>query len=337
MKKKILYKSLLFLLIIVCINVIYSYTFFSSDLKKNSPCAYQCQLLPAGIDVVYFGESSNTAFAKDDSTRKSISGLVQFFNPEIKIATIDTFAVHAGIYKHWTFQFKENKPKALVVTMNLRSFDAAWINSTLETPLLKSIRLVQTPVYGFNRLALALKMPDEKTEKEREQDMLQTWIDDELSFPYPFRYKNVRQWDDAMANGEAKPIGTEFTNEQIILGCHYIKGFAFNIRESNPRIKDFDEIVEWGNENKVKIYFNLLAENIKEAEYLVGKELVYLMRQNRDYLVNRYTKMGAVVIDNMELLEPENFIDRNWTTEHYNDKGRIAIAKNIVKQLSIKK
>lgn len=332
MLKKITYKLLLFLAVCVAVNYLYAFTLYSTDLKKNATNAYQCRELKAGTDVLYLGESSNMTFGKDDSTKQRISELVASFSPDIDLVTIDTFAVHSGIYKYWVRQIK-NLPKSIIVTMNLRSFDAAWINSPLENKIQKTITIAKTPFASVNRFLMSVKLPGEKLDKEREQDMLNTWVTEELKFPYPFKYKNVRQWDDAMANGGWVKEDGSWDFDKIVLSCHYIKAYAFNLNENNPRVKDFDEIAEWGKKNGVKIYFNLLAENVETADSLVGKDLVFLMKQNRDFLVKRYTEKGATVIDNLELVPADCFLDQKWTTEHYNDKGRIIVAKNISEKI----
>jgi hypothetical protein len=66
----------------------------------------------------------------------------------------------------------------------------------------------------------------------------------------------------------------------------------------------------------------------------VGKDLSMLMRYNRDLLVNRYSKLGAVVIDNLEAVPGKHFGEKNWTTEHYDQTGRAIIAKNVCKALA---
>lgn len=336
MSKKIAYKIIAFLITLAVVNLAYQFTLYPIDVKKNAPCAYQCKHLPEGVDLLYFGESSNFTVDGDDSTKLYISELIAHFAPKLKVVTIDTPAVHAGIYKYWINQMDKNLPKAIIVTMNLRSFDAAWIHSKLETPLIRGIRLLKPTPKIFNRFLLSVKNFEDKTTPERDTLLQQEWRTKQLVFPYPFKYKTVRQWDNAMANGGwLKPDGS-WDFEKIKLGAHYIKGFAFNINENNPRIADFDEIAAWGLKNKVKVYFNLLAENVAQADSLVGKDLVFLMKNNRDYLVNRYTKMGATVIDNLESVGINDFLDKDWTTEHYNYKGRIAIAKKIVQQINNK-
>ncbi len=336
MFKKVIYKSLLLLAVIALVNVIYVFTIYPADLKNISSCAYQCKNLPEGVDIVYFGESSNFTVDGNDSTQLYISELIQFYAPQYKMVTIDTPAVHAGIYKYWMKEMKLNLPKAIIVTMNLRSFDGAWIHSKLETPLIRSVRLLNNKPKIVNRFLLSLKNAEDLSIAERDSLLQKEWRTNRLKFPYQFKYNTVREWDNAMANGGwLKPDGS-WDMDKITLAAHYIKAYAFNIDENNPRIKDFDEIVAWCKENGVQTYFNILAENVAKADSLVGKDLVFLMRNNRDYLVNRYSKMGVVVVDNLESAGINDFLDKNWTTEHYNYRGRIAIAKKVVSQLKIK-
>jgi hypothetical protein len=76
-----------------------------------------------------------------------------------------------------------------------------------------------------------------------------------------------------------------------------------------------------------------MAENIEQANALVGKELPFLFQQNRDLLIKRYTQMGVTVVDNLTLLPDQDFLDRNWTTEHYNEHGRRSIAFQVAQEL----
>ena len=36
-----------------------------------------------------------------------------------------------------------------------------------------------------------------------------------------------------------------------------------------------------------------------------------------------------MVVDNLSAIEDQQFIDQDWTTEHYGEKGRKTIAKNV--------
>jgi hypothetical protein len=186
----------------------------------------------------------------------------------------------------------------------------------------------------INRFLLSLNAFDHKSEKEYEEQMLEQWKRDQLKFPYPFKYKNVREWDSGMANGGHLNDDGSWNTAKIDLACHYIKAYAFQIDTlTNPRIKDFDEIVSICKGKNLNIVFNLLSENVQYADSLVGKDLIYLMRQNRDLLVKRYTQKGVLVIDNLEAVNGQDFVDQHWTTEHYKEKGRKIVAKNLAEGL----
>ena len=335
MVKKITIKFIMLLLTLTGLNFIYNWTLYEKDLKEKSKEILEIRNSQKNTEVYYFGESSNVTHLPNDSITNSISEITNFFFPALKITTITKYATHAGIYKHWLKEINvdENKPAALVITLNMRSFDGAWIHSKLETQLQESLVLTQPYPNLVNRFLLSLQAFDNKTEQQREQEMLQEWKTVPLLFPNPFKYKTVSEWDYGMSQGSyLKPDGS-WDNDKIILACHYVKGYAFNLDENNPRIRDFDEIADWCHENKINLYLNLMAENVEYADSLVGKELVFLMNQNRDYLVKRYTKNNCVVVDNLELVKGKEFIDQDWTTEHYDYKGRMAIAKNLANHL----
>lgn len=335
MLKKIVIRLIVLALIIAGLDLIYNFTLFEKDLNNKCAEAVKIRNTQKESDVFYFGESSNITYRETDSVKNSISELANFFYPGLRITNINQYATHGGIYRSWLSQIDlENyKPKALIVTLNLRSFDATWIHSKLETQLQESMMLTKPYPNIINRFLLALQAFDNKTEQQREKDMLENWADTPLIFPYPFKYKTVSSWDQGMAQGTyLKPDGS-WDTEKITLACHYIKAYAFNLNENNPRIRDFDEIALWCGKNKVNLYLNLMAENIEYADSLVGKELVFLMKQNRDYLVKRYNKDNCKVIDNLELVSGIDFIDQNWTTEHYDYKGRMKIAGNLAEGL----
>ena len=58
------------------------------------------------------------------------------------------------------------------------------------------------------------------------------------------------------------------------------------------------------------------------------------MKQNRDYLMDRYGHLdGVTVVDNLNLVRDVNFIDQDWTTEHYYAEGRHIIAEQVAEAL----
>jgi hypothetical protein len=157
--------------------------------------------------------------------------------------------------------------------------------------------------------------------------MLHAFEHDSIKVNFPLKWYTINSWKDNVLY--TKPDGSTDEEKQA-LAHHYVKAYAFSIETlNNPRIKDFDEIVRVCKSKGIKLYFNLLSENLQWADSLVGQDLVKVMQYNRDVLVRRYTAMGATVIDNLELVPAESFGEKNWTTEHYDQKGRWLIAGKV--------
>jgi hypothetical protein len=334
MVRKTAIRVIVMLGILTALNWIYTKTLFAHDLATKSPEVLAIRQSADSADIYYFGESSNITFSPADTTRESISTLTSRFYPVLKVRNINKYATHAGIYLGWVRQIPHSaRVRAVIITMNLRSFDAAWIHSKLETPLRESLVLAQPYPNLVNRFLLSLQAFDSKTEQQREQDMLNEWRTERLRFPFAFKYRTVADWDFAMAQGTYLKSDGSWDAEKIALACHFIKGYAFNLSESNPRIRDFDAIAAWAGNRKMPVYFNLMSENVHYADSLVGKELVILMRQNRDYLVNRYNKGWCRIVDNLESVAGKDFIDQTWTTEHYAQRGRMRVASILADSL----
>jgi hypothetical protein len=340
MKKEyqiLILKLFLFVPIIIAMNFVYKTYFYEKDIQKNSEVINKVRMVVNDTSIiVYIGESSNIAVRGDDKDQRAISEMISDYFPSMKLGTITKEASHAGIYYELLRNIPESSSvKTIIVTMNLRSFNSQWIYSDLETPLQKSMVLIKDYPALFNRFLLSFKGYDIKSKREREKQFKTKWKNDKLIFPYPFKYKNVLEWDKAVFHeGIKNPDGTK-NQELTELADSYVKTYAFQIDTlTNPRIKDFDNIVSLANKRNWHLVFNLMAENTERAKELIGDDLVYLIKQNRDLLVKRYNKNGVIVVDNLELIPDEQYIDRNWTTEHYAEKGRKTIAKNVADSLN---
>lgn len=316
-------------------NFTYQRLFYEADIQKYADIINLVRAVPNDADIVYLGESSNTTSRGDDIDQRPISDFISDYFPSLKLYDITKPASHAGIFKVLLENIpEESKIKTVVVTLNLRSFNGQWIYSDLETPLQKSLVLIKNHPPLINRLLLSFKAYDIKTSKERTEQFFEHWKKNKFSLPYAFPYKNVIEWDNWMANNGIKDSTGSYNQKQTELACHYIKGYAFQIDTiNNPRIKDFNDIIEIARKRNWNLVFNLMAENTEKAMELVGKDLIYLMNENRKLLKSYYESKGVTVVDNLFAVPNEQFIDQNWTTEHYAEKGRKIIAKNVAHEL----
>jgi hypothetical protein len=337
--KKLFYKLCVTLVIgAMCIyvsNIIYTKYFYKKDLELfDAKMLLQLDSLQYNSDVLYFAESSNGTAANSDTCLLSISQMMDTLSP-LKINAIEHGAVHAKTFLHLIQNIKsDSKVKTIIVTLNSRSFGAPWINSKLETNISQANVLYENKWPIYKRIKLILNAYDNQSVQLRDLKLEKNWSNDFLNVTKEFPYKTVRQWDNAMANGTYLLPNGDWDLPKITLACHYIKTYAFSIDTlNNPRIKDFDEIVTVAKQKNLKLIFHLLAENVQYADSLVGKELHHIMQENKKLLIDRYSRKGAIVVNSFDLVNGKDFIDQDWTTEHYNQNGRWILAKNVLKQI----
>lgn len=327
-------KILIVLVTLPIMNFVYTRWFWMDDLRKHAETLPDLLEAQDSCEILYFGESSNFSFNPEkDSLKDRISDFIGYHFNGIHLGTINNSAYHAGIFlpliKHIDIN---SRVKTLIVTLNMRTFDQACIHSELETALQKKAVMYEPRPALLNRLLLSLNAYDDRSLKERDLIMWKSWTYDTLrsavvQFPYP----TIKSW--CAAEKFPLPGGGEDMKKRE-LADHYIKAYAFHIDTmNNPRIADFDAIARFAQSRGYTLVLNLLAENTHYADSLVGENLVWLMRRNRDILVKRYTAMRAIVVDNLEVVPPDDYTDLHWTTEHYGQLGRQIIASRVAKAL----
>ncbi len=332
--KKILAYILVFIAIIFVAN--YSYVklgLYDADIIKcNAELIYKLDSSLNTHNIMYFGESSNFTFSEKDSSKRSISELIEQNNPNYKILTISKGAIHAGTFKLFIKRINTTSSiKTVILTVNLRSFGINWIESDLETNLSRANILYSTLPPIVKKCFLSFKAYDNQELFKRKETIKWHYKHDKFKLPV-LKYENVRDWDKDLFNKGVLNANGIKDEERTNIACHFIKNYAFTINENNPRIKDLDEIITYCATNKITLIFNILPENYERASQLCGKDLEVLMRDNITFIKKRY-ESKTLLINNFDLLKDSCFIDRNWPTEHYIYFGRKAVSDKINEQL----
>lgn len=278
-------------------------------------------------EIVYLSASSNFSQVKlvhEDDPRK-ISQFIQDFFPDLQIDAINKPASHAETHlKLLSMIPPEAEVQTIVATLNLRSFGPDWVHSHLESALNQQEVFYNDRPVLLNRFLVSLNAYDNKTEEERLASKLKDWSEKPL--PYPPPKNTVSSWCAIEKWGDWRDPKRQLADQ-------FIKQYAFTLDENHPRVKNFDEMAALANERGWNLVLNILPENIEKADSLAGNDLTGLMKQNRDWLVQRYASQGIIVVDNLELLGDEFFTDKDFPTEHYNDVGRKRIAEKVAQQL----
>lgn len=322
-------------ILFILLNEVYYFTFWKIDVNKHADTLENLWVVDPNSDGIYFGESSNFHQSTGETKKHRISHILDTLVPNYNIGTVDNAGLHSGTYFSLIRNIaKLKKLKFVVVTMNIRSFGPVWIHSDFETNLSKAERLIAPGPKLWNRFLISMNEYDLKTNQQRADELQYAFINEKFSVPnLPFQC--IADWDKAIAWKEWYGVRKLENQEEIALATQYIKNFAFKIDvNTNPRIHDFDAIIDWGNKHNCKVIFNILGENIEEASTLIGPTIVHLIKSNRDILIKRYRNKGAIVVDNLTAIPNESFVDRNWPTEHYNLIGKQIIAKNLADVIS---
>lgn len=333
MKRRDLLIYLTTLLITLAVSgTLYRTVYMVPELKDQGPMLYNLLEYQWHNDALYIGESSNIWTSPEDDDKRNISDMINDSLDGYRLSGLQAPAYHAGLYLPVIERIDPaSRVKHVVVTMNLRSFGKPWIFSPLEGQLMRTRCFYASPWPLFNRMRAALGGYENPGADDQDKKMLYAFEYDTLKTSYPLPFHTIKRW----CEQEKFPLpegGEDFPKR--VLADHYIKAYAFQIDTvANPRIRDFDQMVKVCKKKGIQLYFHILAENTEWADSLVGPELVRLMRDNRDLLVERYNKMGAIVIDNLESVPGAHFAEKNWTTEHYDQSGRQIVAIRIRKVL----
>lgn len=333
--KKLLIRIGMVLVMLVVLNWVYKQWFLEKDLRKHSDIVeLSWQVVDDSCRIIYLGESSNNHYGDEEVNHQKISDITAEYFPTVKMGDLTHSASHAQTYYYMLKHVPASSSvETVVVTMNMRSFGPLWIYSKLETALRKQLVLLEDYPPLVNRFLLAFKAYPIKTEEEWEALVHEHWKNDTFNIP-DFTWRTVADWNWAMYNYGWYDARGQRDWEVTSLACHYIKTYAFQITEDNPRVQDFDAIVELCRERGWNLVFNLMAENVDKANELVGKDLMLLFRLNRDFLLQRYGDLeGVRIVNNLSLVRDVNFIDQDWTTEHYYEEGRRIIADHLASAL----
>lgn len=329
--KKLGIRLIIITAFLVGFNHLYTTYFWTNDLDKHGPLLHDLIEIKDTCDVIYFGESSNFTTHPDDYNQLRISDNIATHFPSLRFGTLNHGAYHVGMYKPLVGRLQgESKPNTIIVTMNLRTFNQDVIYGPSEANLRLASRLYEPQPPLLNRALVSLNYYDNRSGHERDLLKWKAWTYDTLvstSDSITFEKNTIRRWCEIPKFVDSAGIQDDAKRQ---LADQYIKAYAFQIDDDNPMVQEFDALVANAKENNLKVVFNLIPENVEDAKYYIGENLVILMRQNRDYLVARYSQNDVMVIDNLELLPSKHFLDRKLIPqEHYDAAGREAIGNNV--------
>ena len=305
------------ILLFLLLNWIYSSYFFKADVEKYAPIRPEIIESFKTGDVVYMGESSNTSFNPwTDTLSESIGDFLQMYLPNKKVTQISHESFHLGLFKDMLQLWEPSKKdQTIVITLNMRTFGPSAIYSGTEARNQQEALFYSNRFPLLTRIFLSLHFYDNRNDLERTR----------LKFKY-WRTAKPSVLDKL---GEVNAALEKAPDKLRHMADAYIKELMFTIDESNPRLKDLNEIIAFGKRNKVNILFHILPENRDYAGQLIGKELLEKMDNNVAFLEAFLKENGAKYINNYRISTFKDYTDQFYPTEHVNVRMRHGIAYQI--------
>ena len=323
--RRLALKALLLASVLAVLDIVYYYTFYPKDLEEHCGMMNLSQKpVEEGADMIYLGESSNHNCRESDTDRRTICQMIDDQLPGHKVADLAKNATHAGVF----YDIMNNIPRSssvqvAIVTVNMRSFTSEWIWSDLEVPLRKEQVLMKRAPALYKRMLLAFKAYPHWEEDERWAIVRRGIRHQTFAMPHDFPYTNAAEWDShTWDEGCRQGLNTD----TVGLACHHIKCFATTVTDRNPRIRDLDRIVKLCRRRGWQPVFHILPDNEEQIDALVGSDLLYLLHENARFVQQRYEAQGVVVVNNQGLVGDDDFNDKEYPTEHYDQVGRRAVA-----------
>ncbi len=319
--KQILLKGSLLTLLVTALNFVYKATLWHNDIIEYSNVEKAVKAAETA-EILYLGDCSDSYFGSDNTNDKGISQILDSLLPTKTVATISETGFHAGMYARILDQLPENTNiKTVIVTMNLRSFSTFVFYAYEANSIDQRMVMLKNRPPLLNRFLLTFKAKKVyKGSAIKEQLHKQQKSDKILLTPY----KSTYEWKSTI---EKK--GWNKDKKDLAIG--HLNNYSIQLTDkSNPRIKDFDEIVTIAKKKNIKLIFHLLPEKTHETEQLIGKDLTKLIAYNRNFLHERYNTENISIIDNMELLPATDFIEK-LPNSHFYYSGRKKMAEEIAK------
>jgi hypothetical protein len=163
------------------------------------------------------------------------------------VNAVNKGALHAKTYHSLLQNIPADAPvTTVIITLNLSSFNADWINSELETQLMQQNVMLQTKPPIVKRFMLAFKAYDDKTLDKKNTLIQKSWRTQQLVFPYAAKYTTTYDWEIALGNGSFLLEDGSWDVPKIQLATAYVKSYAFQIdTNNNPRAPPKQLMVRW--------------------------------------------------------------------------------------------
>ncbi len=278
-------------------------------------------------EVLCMGDSVWERLSRDDVDQRNIGQMLQDdLRTTLDVGLISHSAYNLQIFLNFikALAKMKNRPKYMVLPINLRSFSPQWFLNPLwqfehEKKVLEE--------YFANP---AMKIP--VLEQVIESPSLYNSFD-ATPVDYQFSdYKTIHEFRTLIASVPIFEEEVFFRLRQIFI-FHYMHPLV----DTHPLLKYLDEALRILADMKIKTFVYITPINYQAGVRFCGEDFSFRVALNTavvQEVVTRHRENGMVgYVDYGTLLGSEYFFNLDNATEHLNENGRKILAEHLEKQL----
>lgn len=278
------------------------------------------EMLIHGANVVYFGDSIITSFAKFDQNKKSISTMLQNKQPNLLIARVSHNAYHMGLYLEYARYIvaQENLPQAVIIPINLRTFSPEW-DMRPEYQFEKEARFLQNNnnlfIQSFNKpLSIFRWYKPEITRQQYETTPI---------------YNGTRKV--GIVRDFERMISQNPTSANIENSLIYF--YLYQLNADHRKLQSMIELVDIYRAHDIDVIFYVTPIDYQIGESYFGEHFTEQVAQNIALITSTLQERDVILLDLSFSLTSEFFDWQGYPNEHLDENGRNFIAEQLSQEL----
>ncbi|MCP5108847.1 MAG: hypothetical protein GY950_36020 [bacterium] len=273
-------------------------------------------------NVIYFGDSTVDATAKDDNDRRSISEMLGDLHPRRSLETIKHAAYHAGLYREFCKYIarQSSRPAVIIIPINMRSFSPEWD---------------RRPQYQFEIEKIILRGGLLK-------QLLLAFYKPLRVFGYNFYTISAEEFSKTPVFNGTRQAGIvkDFNNKEYVrfseknMKKKILFFYMYTLSPNHRKLKALVETTDVLKKNNIKCIFYITPIDWETGERYFPGEFSGRLRQNTRLVQRLLAEKGIEVLDLSTDLTADFFYWRLYPNEHLNQRGRMYVAHHVSRVLS---
>jgi len=314
--KKFFSKLAIFLLIILVFQILFLIIY----MRSFHHLAVLEKAKKEKVDIIYFGDSSDTNYGKEDLDKRSISQMLKDTLTDYSMVNISHAAYSADIFLDFCKYMVKQKyyPKVVVIPINMRSFSPSWDrNPGWQFEKEKTI-LENKLLFMFFKTMETFDKNNKRFNKITQSE-----------------FENTEVFNGDKAVGIVKDFDKHefrhYSEENMKNSILYF--YMFSLKNDHRKLKSLAEMAKVLVENDIRPIFYITPIDYETGERYFPGEFSERLKNNIKTIKSALKENDFEVLDLSVDLKPDFFAWELYPNEHLNEKGRKYVTERIAETI----